>query len=77
MKFEEKLKALEELVRKMESGAMDIDSMIKAFEDGRKLVDECTSDLKAIRMKIEKVTASGVEEVAIVNNSAGERDAAL
>ena len=45
MKFEDNLKKLEELVGKMESGEMNLDEMIKAFEDGRKLVTECQKDL--------------------------------
>ena len=59
MKFEEKLKALEELVTGMESGKMNLDDMIKAFEDGRRLVDDCMRDLDSIRQKIEKITADG------------------
>ena len=77
MTFEEKLRKLEELVGKMESGSMDLDSMIKSFEDGRALVDELGKDLEAIRMRIDKVTAAGVEKVEIVKNTAGEADVAL
>ena len=66
MKFEDNLKSLEGLVAKMESGEMSLDDMIKAFEDGRKLVAECQKDLASIRQRIEKVTKSGtVEEMSI------------
>ncbi len=66
MKFEDNLKDLESLVRRMESGEMKLDEMIKAFEDGRKLVSECQKELDSIRLKIEKVTRSGtVEELKI------------
>lgn len=66
MKFEDNLKDLETLVRKMESGEMKLDEMIKAFEDGRKLVSECQKELDSIRLKIEKVTKAGtVEEFKI------------
>ena len=41
MKFEDNLKKLEAIVEGMESGQMNLDAMIKAFEDGRKLVKEC------------------------------------
>ncbi len=57
MNFEEKLKALDTLVASMESGKLDLDQMIKSFEDGRKLVEECRKDLDAIKQKIEKITA--------------------
>lgn len=62
MNFEENLKALEALVAKMESGGMPLDDMIKSFEAGRKLVDQCAKDLESIRLRIEKVTKVGVEE---------------
>ena len=66
MKFEDNLKKLEGLVGKMESGEMNLDEMINAFEDGRKLVGECQAELESIRQRIEKVTKGGtVEPLAI------------
>ena len=66
MKFEDNLKKLEGLVGKMESGELNLDEMIKAFEEGRKLVTECQKDLDSIRQRIEKVTKDGsVEELKI------------
>ena len=66
MKFEDNLKKLEGLVGKMESGELNLDEMIKAFEEGRKLVTECQKDLESIRQRIEKVTKDGsVEELKI------------
>ena len=77
MKFEDNLKKLETLVGGMQSGEMSLDDTIKAFEEGRRLVAACEKDLESIRMKIEKVTASGVEPVGVVTNGAGEPDVAL
>lgn len=62
MKFEDNLKKLEELVAKMESGGLDLDAMIKSFEEGRQLVDVCQKELESIRLRIEKVTKSGKVE---------------
>ena len=62
MKFEDNLKRLEELVAKMESGELSLDDMIKAFEEGRKLVTDCQKDLESIRLRIEKVTKAGTLE---------------
>ena len=59
MKFEDNLKKLEGLVGRMESGEMNLDEMIRAFEEGRKLVTECQKDLESIRQRIEKVTKEG------------------
>ena len=62
MKFEDNLRKLEGLVARMESGEMNLDEMIKAFEEGRKLVTECQKDLDSIRQRIEKVTKDGSVE---------------
>ena len=77
MKFEDNLKKLEGLVAKMESGEMNLDEMIKSFEEGRKLVADCQKDLESIRLRIEKVTADGPKPVEIVTNANGEPDIAL
>jgi len=58
-KFEESLKTLEKLVSEMESGTLSLDEMMKRFEEGRKLVASCTTELDAIRQRIEKVVAGG------------------
>ena len=62
MKFEDNLKKLESLVSKMEAGALGLDEMIVAFEEGRKLADECQKSLESIRLRIEKVTRTGAVE---------------
>ena len=62
MKFEDNRKKLEGLVAKMESGEMNLDEMIKSFEEGRKLVADCQKDLESIRLRIEKVTQGGSVE---------------
>ncbi len=66
MKFEDNLKKLETLVAKMEGGELKLDEMIKAFEEGRKLVADCQVELESIRQRIEKVTKDGsVEEMKL------------
>ncbi|MBO5775687.1 MAG: exodeoxyribonuclease VII small subunit [Kiritimatiellae bacterium] len=62
MKFEDNLKKLESLVSKMEAGELGLDEMIVAFEEGRKLADECQKSLESIRLRIEKVTRTGAVE---------------
>jgi exodeoxyribonuclease VII small subunit len=63
MKFEERLKTLENLVRNMESGKLGLDEMIESFEKGRVMASECRKELDEIKLRIEKVTGSGVEEL--------------
>ncbi len=66
MKFEDNLKKLETLVAKMEGGELKLDEMIKAFEEGRKLVADCQGELESIRQRIEKVTKDGsIEEMKL------------
>ena len=62
MTFEEKLKELESLVGRMESGALGLDDLIKAFERGRALVDVCRKELDEVMLRIEKVTKNGTTE---------------
>lgn len=62
MKFEDNLKQLETLVAKMEADELNLDEMIKAFEEGRVLAKTCHEELDSIRLKIEKVTSSDETE---------------
>ena len=62
MKFEDNLRQLEALVARMESGELRLDDMIKAFEEGRRLVKACQEELASVRQRIEKVTQSGEAE---------------
>jgi len=56
IKFEEALARLEKIVSEMESGDLQLDDMLKKFEEGRKLVQLCSAELESIRQRIEKVT---------------------
>ena len=58
IKFEEALARLEMIVAEMESGELQLDDMLKKFEEGRKLVQLCSAELDSIRQRIEKVTRS-------------------
>ena len=77
MKFEDNLKQLEELVRKMESGALSLDEMIAAFENGRRVVGTGQKGLESIGRRVGRVTADGPKPVEIVTNANGEPDIAL
>lgn len=62
MTFEEKLAKLEALTKKMESGELKLDEMLKAFEEGRALAEYCQKDLEVLRVKIEKITGEDTVE---------------
>lgn len=56
--FEGSLKRLEEIVELMESGEVELDLMIKLFEEGQGLVKACTDKLGEVEKRIEKMTAN-------------------
>ncbi len=50
--FEENLKELEEIVKKLESGDVSLDEMLELFEQGIARTKECTAQLKKAEQKI-------------------------
>ena len=57
-RFEVALARLEKIVSEMEAGDLPLDDMLKKFEEGRKLVQQCSAELESIRQRIEKVTST-------------------
>ena len=55
-KFEEKLKILEEIVAKLESGNCDLDEAINLYSEGTKISAECKEKLESARQKIENLS---------------------
>ncbi|MCR9141104.1 MAG: exodeoxyribonuclease VII small subunit [bacterium] len=51
--FEEAIEQLEEITRKLESGAMSLDESIKAYESGMELRKICTEMLSRAEKKLE------------------------
>ena len=60
--FETAMRRLEFLANEMESGRLDLEEMIKAFEEGQKLASFCGAQLGDIEKRIEMLvrTPSGV-----------------
>jgi exodeoxyribonuclease VII small subunit len=70
MSFEEALKELENIVKKIDSGEESLESAITSFERGSQLKQHCQNKLDEAKLKIEKImqTADGKvtkEEVEI------------
>lgn len=62
MTFEEALRALEEIVRKLESGEVPLDATIDLYERGEQLRGHCQARLDAAQARIERVvTGAGGE----------------
>ena len=62
--FEENLALLEELVRKLETGNLDLDESLKIYEDAIVLREKCRKFLEESERKVEKLmeTAQGVKK---------------
>ena len=57
MSFEEALRSLEEVVRKLESGEVPLDESISLYERGEQLRKHCQTRLDAAQARIEKIVA--------------------
>jgi exodeoxyribonuclease VII small subunit len=67
MTFEDALRALEDVVRKLESGEVPLDDSIDLYERGEQLRKHCQARLDAAQARIEKIVqgpdgkAAGIE----------------
>jgi len=61
--FEKKIKNLEEIVEKLESGELDIEETLNLFQDGMKLGKDCRKMLDEIEDKVNKVLSAEGGEV--------------
>jgi exodeoxyribonuclease VII small subunit len=55
MSFEESLTELEGIADKLESGQLSLDESLLLFENGIKLVRECSTKLKNAKQNVEKL----------------------
>lgn len=62
LNFEEALRALEEVVRKLESGEVPLDATIDLYERGEKLRGHCQARLDAAQARIERVVTGAAGE---------------
>ena len=56
--FEESLASLEQLVNKMDSGELELEQSLEAFEKGIKLIRECQQSLQAAEQKVQQLVES-------------------
>ncbi len=52
-KFEDALKRLEDIVKKMEAGDQPLDEALKSFEEGIKLVRSCQDKLDEAQRRVD------------------------
>ena len=63
MTFEEALKSLEEIVSQLDSGEIDLDKAVEAYERGTRLKEHCEKKLKEAQLRIEKIEVDKNDEV--------------
>lgn len=66
MSFEDALRGLEEIVRKLESGEVPLDDSIALYERGEALRKHCQARLDAAQARIEKIVAGPDGSVAAI-----------
>ena len=59
MSFEQAMKELEDIVRRLESGQVKLDEAVTAYERGAALKSHCEGKLAEARTKVEKITGAG------------------
>lgn len=59
LKFEEALEALEDIVKKLESGSVSLEQSIDIYTRGTALRQHCDDKLKDASERIEKITQAG------------------
>ncbi|WP_126174103.1 exodeoxyribonuclease VII small subunit [Altericroceibacterium xinjiangense] len=57
MSFEDALRALEDVVRKLETGEVPLEESISLYERGERLRNHCQARLDAAQARIEKIVA--------------------
>ena len=60
--FESAYKKLDAIVNKMETESLDLESALKAFEDGKKAVEQCRQMLEKAELKLKDLRESGSQE---------------
>lgn len=61
--FEENLKELEDIVKKLEGGDVSLDEMLELFEQGIARTKECNQQLKEAEQKISLLTKNSLGEM--------------
>lgn len=68
MDFEKKLKRLEDIVEKMESGDLSLDDSMKLFEEGVKLSRDCQSQLTVAEERVKVLLSIGPDGKPVTRN---------
>ncbi len=70
VKFEDKMKELENIISELENGEIDLDQSIEKYTRAMKLVKECNEKLKSVEEQVSKmVSEDGTIEDFEMENS--------
>jgi len=67
MTFEEALKLLEDIVSQLDSGEIDLDKAVEAYEKGTNLKANCEKKLKEAQLRVEKIEVDKEGEITAKN----------
>lgn len=59
--FEQKMQRLDEIVKLLESGTLELDKSLALYEEGSKLASELSKTLEEAKIKIEEITTKAVK----------------
>lgn len=63
--FERSMKRLEGIVSEMESDELPLEDMLKRFEEGSALINECRQQLEMAKQKVELIIKKSASEVKL------------
>ena len=63
--FEEALKKLESIVEAMESGDLPLETLLRRFEEGTRLVKLCQARLEQAELQIQKLEKNSAGQIAL------------
>ena len=72
LSFEENIEKLEEILSKLEDEKLPLDTSVKLYEEGMKLISKCNRELEAAERKIKILTRTADGE--IVESEIAEAD---
>lgn len=67
VKFEENMERLEEILRTLESGEADLDTLLKLYEEGVSLIRSCNAQLQSAEQKVKMLQMQPDGSVAAID----------
>ncbi|MBT6973061.1 MAG: exodeoxyribonuclease VII small subunit [Euryarchaeota archaeon] len=62
MKYNERIQRLEEIVRMLDTGESELEETLALFEEGKKLLADCSEELSKAEGSLRKLTVEEAEQ---------------